>query len=198
MRRLFALLAVFALGFACPRVGRADTLLLGDLSFDSGVSPDGNSFDLYNLTGGLIDPDGIIDDLEFSGTLVVTPASGPLETYTFSGIDDAGGTIVTIPDDVDVVSAVLSITLSSTTGVNIYDDSGNPAVVSLASVDDVSLPLNGLPALTPCDGSGSTCSSAAFYVDTASASAVPEPATWELVLTGLAALAGCGRRLRRT
>jgi len=204
MKRLLFVVGIVVLGFGLPSASHADTLnplLIGYVSFDSGVSPDGNSFDLYNMTGGFAGPpDSIIDDLQFSGTLTVTPTTSNPETFTFSGVEDmnqAGpATLVTVPDDVTISSAVLSITLSNSTGVNIYDDNGNPAVVSLSPVGDVS--LNGLPFLTPCDGSGSPCSSAAVYVDAALPSSVPEPGTWNLVLTGMAALAGCGRRLRRT
>ena len=206
MRRYWGVIAVFVLGLGAPMVGRADTqnpVLLGYLSFDTGISPDGNSFDLYNMTGGFAgSPDSILDDLQFSGALTIAPTTGSPETFTFSGVEDlnlAGATtIVTIPDDLNITSAILSISLSNSTGVNIYDDSGNPAVVSLASVQDVSLPLNGLSALTPCDGSGSPCSSTAIYVNVPAPSSVPEPGTWSLVLTCMAAIAGGGRRLRRT
>lgn len=193
---------LLAPGLVCPTICRADTLLIGQISFDSGVSPDGNTFDLYNLTGGLIDPDGIVDNEVFSGTLAVMPVGGSTTVYTFSDIDDtggpSGGTIATLLSSEQIASATLSLTLGNSSGVNIYDDSGNPAVVDLLGVSDPSLPLNGSLALTPCDGSGSTCSSAAIYVDTAPpVSPVPEPGTVWLALAGLGGLAAVGRRIRR-
>jgi hypothetical protein len=44
-------------------------LFMGVMSYDSGVEPGVNTFDLYNLTGGAISPDGIAYAEVFNGTL---------------------------------------------------------------------------------------------------------------------------------
>jgi hypothetical protein len=188
---------LFAASFGFVPQSRADTLLLGQLSFDSGLSVDGNTFDLYNFTGNPGFSDTIVDNLVLSGTLVVTPVGGAAETFTFSGYDDSNGgpPLATIDPSISIASAVLSVTLSNSTGVNILDDSGNPAVVNLAAIADTSL-AGGSP-LTPCDGSGDTCSQAALYVDTANTSITPEPGTLSLLLTGIGGVLVAGT-IRRT
>jgi hypothetical protein len=198
MSLLYTLAAVLVVGLISPKTSRADSLLIGQISFDSGVSPDGSTFDLDNFTDGLIDPDGIADSELFSGALTVV-SSGGTKVYAFSDIDFNGGTLATIAPGTDIVSATLALSLSNSTGVNIFDDGGNSAVANLQGVSNTDLPLVNLSqALTSCDGSGSPCSQAVIYVDTApSGGVVPEPATLWLMLTGFSGAAALRRRLCR-
>jgi hypothetical protein len=197
---LFAVVTVLAVGLALPNACRADSLLIGVVSFDSGVYPGVNSFDLYNLTGGEISPDGIADNEMYSGTLTVNVQGIGEEVFSYNNVDIYGNNamLAMFSPSANILSATLSLTLSNSTGVNIYDDDGNPAVANLEAVADTPLPLNGGSELTPCDGSGSPCSEASVYVNTAPSVAVtPESSTFWLVLIGLGGAMAMRNRWQR-
>jgi hypothetical protein len=186
---LYLQCAAFVFLLLSPTAGRADTLTIGYISFDSGVVDGENSFDLYNFTGGLLEPgaDLVADDLLFSGVLTYDDG-GTTHTVDFSNVDVDGGsptTIASVLSTDDILSASLALTLSNSTGVNIYDDGGNATIANLQSVPNT--PLAG--PLVACDGSGSyPCSNAIVTVDTAAAGippTVPEPSSWMLLGTGL-------------
>ena len=185
----FAIVAVCALGLALPRTGLADTvtqpLLIGSLSFDSGIVPGYNSFDLTNLTGGIISPDGIADAETFSGTLTVDVSGVGNETYTYSGVDINGNnaTLASFLPSADILSATLSLTLSNSTGVNVYGDHGGATVVNLEPVADTTL-------VSPATGSA-----AAIYVNAEpTGTVIPEPSTLWLLGSGLASILATKRR----
>ncbi len=183
-----------------PTAGSATPIALGYLSLDSGVLPGQNSFDLYNFTSGLLapGPDAVSDDLLFSGSLSVNE-SGTVSVFNFSNVDVDGGSFTTIGSalsSADILFATLSLTLSKSAGVVVYNDSGNQTTVNLQDVPYTTLPGE----LIPCDGSGSACSNATLTVDVAppgSPSPTPEPSSILLLGTGLISLAFCRRfRLR--
>lgn len=186
-------------GFLLPQNGRAESLFIGDISFDStGLGT--NTFDLFNFTDGFISPDGIADSELFSGSLTVNFQGGTHTAYNFSDIDALGAvspTIVALPDTDNITSATLLITLSNSTGVNIFDDLGNPAVANLQSIPTISvLPLPGQTYLTPSDANGDPNSQTSIYVNTApvNTSPTPEPDTFLLVASGLGGALAMRRR----
>lgn len=175
-------------------------LLIGAVSYDTGVEPGVNTFDLYNLTGSAISPDGIADAELFSGTLTVDVQGVGDEVFNYNGVDIFGDntTLASFVPSTDILSAVLSLTLSNSIGVNVFDDNGIPGVTNLEPVSDTILPLNGGTQLTACDGSGSPCSAAPIFVNAAPAqSEVPEPSTLWLLASGLGSVLATGCRFRR-
>lgn len=199
--RFWPVLALFVVGFLFPRITRADSLLIGELSFDDVGT--GNAFDLYNVTDGLSDPAGIADNDLFSGSLSVNIQGVGIQVYNYSGIDSlltgaVSPTIVVLPYSDDIVSAILTLTLGNSTGVNIFDDLGNPAVANLLTVPNTSLPpLVVGQYLTACDANGDPCSQALISVDTApTVTAVPEPDSLLLVVTGIGSAITMIRRRR--
>jgi len=195
--------AVTLLGLALPATSRADTLLAGTISFDTGVSPSSNTFDLDNLTGvnNAGAPDAIVDDESISGSLTLYTSAGNFHQF-FSGVDDSGAnaTLYSLASSVQVYSAYVTFALSKSTGVNIYNDSDpNIVVANLGTVPSVTFsPLGGGTALTPCDGSGSPCATSLITVDTLppSTGVTPEPETVWLVLTGIGGAAAFVRKRR--
>jgi hypothetical protein len=188
--RVWAVVAVFFVSFLFPWTSQASSLLVGELSFDDIGT--GNALDLLNLTDGLSDPDGIADNELFSGSLSVNIQGLGTELYNYSGIDSlvtgvVSPTIIVLPYSDGIVSAVLTLTLGNSTDVNIFDDSGNPAVANLLPVPDTSLPsLVVGQDLTACDAYGDPCSQALISVDTEPPSSpTPEPQSLWLVATGI-------------
>ena len=169
--RCWPVVALLVVTFLFPRISQAESLLVGELSFDDIGT--GDAFDLLNLTDGLVSPDGIADNELFSGSLSVNIQGVGTEVYTYSGIDSLvtgviSPTIVVLPYSDDIVSATLTLTLGNSAGVNIFDDLGNPAVVNLLAVPNTSLPpLVAGRDLTACDANGDPCSQALISVDTA-------------------------------
>jgi hypothetical protein len=202
-----ASLAVLALCLVLPNSSLADPapalsnpILIGALSYDTGVVPGLNTFDLYNLTGGVISPDGVVNPEVFSGTLTVDVAGVGNEVFTYSGVDIAGDNamLASFLPGTDILSAELTLLLSNSTAVNVFDDNGNQELANLSTVPGTSLPLNGGAQLTPCDGTGNPCSDAAIYVNAAPATSVPEPSTLWLLASGLGGVLAVRRRwLRR-
>lgn len=195
MRRIqgWIVFSLFVGAIIVPQKGWAESLFIGGISFDStGLGT--NTFDLNNFTDGFVSPDGIADSELFSGSLTVHFQGGSSSVYNFSGIDPLGvvsPTIVTLPGTDNILSATLSLTLSNSIGVNIFDDLGNPVVANLASVPNITVaPLGGGTILTACDANGDPCSSSAVYVSTAPVTpTIPEPDTFWLVASGGGALA---------
>jgi len=185
--RSWVVLGAFAVGLLFPRAGHASDLLIGQLSFDDLGT--GDAFDLDNFTDGLVNPDGIADNELFSGSLSVDIQGIGTQVYTFSDIDSlltgaVSPTIVVLPYSDDILSATLTLTLSNSTGVNIFDDSGNSAVADLLTIPDT--PVTPGVDLTFCDAAGDPCSPALIYVETAPpAAATPEPDSIWLVATGI-------------
>jgi hypothetical protein len=197
----WAVFYVLGVGFLFMQTSRAETLLIGQISFDA--SGTDNTFDLYNLTDGLSNPDGIADNVLFSGSLAVDVLGVGTQVYTFSDIDSlltgvTSPTIIGLPTGDNILSATLTLTLSSSTGVNIFDDGGNPAVANLLAVPNISVPILSGSFLTPCDPQGDPCSQTNIYVDTAPAgSVIPEPGTLWLVTSGIVGVVASGRRWRK-
>ena len=200
--RIWAVLAVFVVSFLFPRISQASSLLIGQLSFDDAGT--GNAFDLNNYTDGLNDPDGIADNELFSGSLSVDIQGVGTRVYTYSDIDSllttgaVSPTIVVLPYSDDIVSATLTLNLSNSTGVSIFDDLSNPAVANLLAVLNTSLPpLVVGQDLTACDLAGDPCSQALISVDTAPiVTVIPEPDSLLLVTTGIGSAITMIRRRR--
>ncbi len=195
-----AILAVPAVCLVLPSsslVAQALTnpLTIGILSYDTGVDPGVDTFDLYNLTGGVVSPDGIVDPETFSGTLTVDVSGVGDEVFDYSDVDIYGDnlTLASFLPSTDILSAELTLVLSNSTAVNIVDDNGNPAVVNLNAVPDTTL-SNGGAALTACDGSGSPCSSEVISVTAVPETAVPEPSTLWLLAIGFGGLLLAAKR----
>jgi hypothetical protein len=184
---------------ADPAPALANPLLIGALSYDTGVVPGVDTFDLYNLTGGVISPDGVVDPEVFSGTLTVDVAGVGDEVFTYNDVDIYGdnATLASFLPSTDILSAELSLLLSNSAAVNVFDDNGNLAVANLSGVPETSLPLNGGAQLTPCDGTGNLCSSAAIYVNAVPATSMPEPSALWLLASGLGSVLVVRRRWLR-
>jgi hypothetical protein len=201
---LFAVFALFAVELVSPRTSRASDLLIGQLSFDDVGT--GDAFDLNNFTDGLQSPDGIADNDLFSGSLTVDIQGVGDEVFNYSGIDSlltgaVSPTIVVLPYSDEIISATLTLSLSKTTGVNIFNDSGSPAVANLLGVPSTSLPpLVAGQDLTACDANGDPCSQANIYVNTAPPppppGVTPEPESLWLVATGVCGAISLVRRRR--
>jgi hypothetical protein len=204
MNRLVFLAVGLLLGFTLlsPRSGHAETLLIGELSFDDIGT--GDAFDLSNFTDGLSPTDGIADDDLFSGSLSVNIQGMGNTVYVFSGIDSlltgaVSPTIVVLPYSDGVLSATLSLTLGSSTAVNILNSAGNPAVANLSAVPNTQISPSVGTTLTPCDLAGDPCSLSLIDVNTVSptTSITPEPGTLWLAASGIGSMAAIGRKRRR-
>jgi hypothetical protein len=179
----------------------ADSVPLGQISFDStipaaGGLPGVNSFDLLNLTGGLISPPspGVVDVITLSGQLTLTESVGgssSSQTISFAGVGPFSMDLFRISSDVQILSATLTGTLDNT----LVTLNGGSGPVTLSSSFTVTDPFNGENGLIACDGTnGSTCSQGSLSVST-STSTVPEPGTLLLLASGLGSFLLWRRRL---
>jgi hypothetical protein len=179
----------------------ADTVTVGQISFDTTLTPAVglpgiNSFDLLNLTGGLLSPGlGVTDAVMLSGKLVLvesingTPTS---ETKMFSMVPvsvSGSKDLFDISTDVLILSATLTGTFDNT----FVTLNGGSGPVTLSKSFTVSGPFDG-GALTACTGANDGACSKGILTGTTNVNPVPEPGTFLLLASGLAF---CGRKIRR-
>jgi len=208
LRRLTqVLLVLFAMAGFCS-IASADSIAIGDLSFDEGTLSTSTSttFDITNLTGGdafppsfpvtsllTITVTNVVVDLEGGGTVTlpgsdfaVVDAGGDVDCVNTAsaasgGCDLAGDT---------VIGATLTGTLSPTTGL-----SGLPA-------GDTGIEASFTTTMSPsCDPAAvvlvAGCDTSIIYATgVTGVTAAPEPGTWGLLGLGLIGLLIGRKRLR--
>ncbi len=161
----------------------ADSVPIGELVFDvnipAGVLPGINSFTLFNLTAGLAAPGpGVQDPLLFSGqlalTLLLPTGITTNQTIPFAGIGPGSTDIFDLTSSDQVLSAVLTGTLTPTSAIL----NGGSGPVVLLPAFTVADPFNGAIRLATCTNGG-PC---AGEID----ATVPEPNTLTLLGAGLA------------
>jgi PEP-CTERM motif len=202
MRRyVLGLVVAVVLGLAA-RPCLADSVPIGGIVFDVNIPASGlvagvNSFTLFNETGGLtaLPNPGVQEPLTLSGQLVLTlfGDTTPL-TETFKDVGPGGTDILDIPSTDEVLSAVLTGTLSPTLATR----NGGSSPVNLLAAFTVIAPFDGGVQLGTCTDGGA-CS--AEIDATTAPTSVPEPNTFTLLGTGLVAvsllLKYCGRETAR-
>jgi hypothetical protein len=184
-----------------PRVASATTIQIGLISFDSGVSPAGTTFDITTLTGSNAFPPDfpITTPLTFTVTgLTASTSGGPLSINgsDFTSVDAQGDLDCTALGDAglggcdfgayNILSATLTGTLSPLTGLAVLP-SGFSGIASTFSATITPDPLCGGRTLTA--GCDSAIISATLVA--ANPAAVPEPPTGILVVGLLGLLAVC-------
>ena len=182
-----ALVIVFLAGHA-----QAGTILIGTLSYDtfipgSATAPGIDAINLANLTGGFdLPPDfPVSDSLAFDdAALTLTFSNMSQEVFDLGNIDPGflvdgvGNPLVQLPGNSTIALAELTATLSL--GSFKLSD-GTTATASSTALDVLLQPSSGATLLADTDQT-------TISVQTG---VVPEPATVDLVLCGVAMLAFC-------
>jgi len=200
MRRFLLTVVVAFLFGTLGQPALADTVPLGQISFDNTISsfgdlPGVNSFDLLNLTAGLNSPDpGIFDALSVSGQLVVVESIGGTQTTVTDAFSSIGPGFQDV-GDFSTDAMILSATLTGTLDTTFVTLNGGSSPVTLSQTFSVSDPFNGGIALVACTGINDDICSSGILTATTNVNPTPEPGTLLLLASGFGFF--YGRRNRR-
>lgn len=184
---------LFGLGLSAVSAS-ADTVPVGAIVYDVNIPSGGgvvgtDSFTLYNLTDGILDPTpGVEDLLGLSGQLTVDylapdATTVTVDTQTFSDVTDFNDDLLDLSDADVVESAILTGTLSSTTAT--LNGGTTPSTLLVAfTVDD---PFNGGMAIGTCTDGIEPCEATIYATTAPAVTTTPEPSSLGLMAIGLAA-----------
>lgn len=194
MSRMLLGFALVSLVVFCAQAASADSIPIGVVAFNefipaSSPVPGLNTFDIANLTGGLLAPAPGLATVEiFNGSLLLTFSDGSTQSFAITGLSPfplipGFNPTAIFSSDTLFLSAVLTGTLD-VTFVQLNDGTTTNLVETFSATLN---PLAGDTFLAPCTFGSTLCAQAPIV-----AAPVPEPGT--IFLLGMGMAVYCVRR----